>query len=128
MTISVENVTAKFKLYSGEALDGSEPARDALCGELCSECAAWAAGRLKPELLEAEGTEGQLAALEGLAAAEAFWQLAALDQASAPQGVSSGEIKIQLGDRLSSAERLRDEKESACRGLLMEDGFYFGAT
>ena len=54
--------------------------------------------------------------------------VAALDQAAAPQGVGSGEIKIQLGDRLGAAQRLRDEKGLACRGLTVEDGFYFGTA
>lgn len=128
MTISTESVAEKFRLYSGEEPDGNEPAREALCRELCRECAAWVAARIKPDLTDTEGTESEREALECLAAAEAFWQLAALDQAAAPQGVGSGEIKIQLGDRLGAAQRLRDEKGLACRGLTVEDGFYFGTA
>ena len=30
MIIDIENVTEKFKLYSGEELDGTEPGRDGL--------------------------------------------------------------------------------------------------
>lgn len=127
MTISIENVKAKFKLYSGEPLDGTDQARDALCMELCTEGAAWVTRRVKPEILEAETFAGA-GALESLAAAEAFWQLAALDQSSAPQGVSSSGMKLESGDRLGPAKRLRDEKEAACAGMLAEDGFYFGAT
>lgn len=127
MEINVENVTEKFKLYSGETFDGAEPARDALCRELCRECAATVRQRVKPEILADEKYEGA-EALESLAAAEAFFQLAALDNAVTPQTVTSPEIKIQLGDRAGYAERLRDEKRAACSGLFMEDGFYFGAT
>lgn len=125
MTISADNVKAKFKLYSGEPMDGTDTARDGLCTELCKEGAALVTRRVKPEALEGEDTE-DAGALECLAAAEAFYQLAALDNAAAPQAVTSQEIKIQLGDRLGSAGRLRDEKRAACTGLLIEDGFYFG--
>ena len=125
MTISVENVTARFKLYSGEPLDGTDTARDGLCTELCKEGAALVSRRVKPEVLESNDEEGEKA-LCALAAAEAFFQLAALDNAAAPQAVTSAEIKIQLGDRLGSAGRLRDEKRAACAGLIAEDGFYFG--
>lgn len=127
MTISMENVKAKFKLYSGEPLDGTDAARDGLCTELCKDGAALVARRVKPEILEGEDTECA-GALEALAAAEAFFQLAALDNAAAPQAVTSAEIKIQLGDRLGSAGRLRDEKRAACAGLITEDGFYFGTA
>lgn len=127
MKINVENVTEKFKLYSGEPFDGAEPTRDELCGELCGECADMVLQRVRPEVLQDEEFEGA-GALECLAAAEAFLQLATLDNAVTPQTVTSPEIKIQLGDRVGSAERLRDEKRAACRGLLAEDGFYFGAT
>ena len=99
MDINVENVTAKFKLYSGEAMDGTDTARDGLCGELCEECAELVRLKVKPEVLQAEGTEGA-GALESLAAA----------------------------DRMGSAERLRREKRAACAGLLAEDGFYFGTA
>ncbi len=128
MIINKENVLEKFKLYSSELLDGSNTVRDALCRELCSECAAWVEARVKPELAESEGDESESGPLESLAAAEAFWQLAALDQAVVPLGVSSADIKIQLGDRLGAAQRLRDEKGAACRGLLCEDEFYFGTA
>lgn len=158
MEISVEHVTEKFKLYSGETFDGAEPSRDALCLALCKECTAWvkrrvrrgafgepgnedaakSGGQIEPDRDGGTGDEAQpetsqedaekLDALESLAASEAFWQLAVLDQAAVPQTVSSSEIKIQLGDRAGSARRLRDEKIAACRGLLLEDGFYFGLT
>lgn len=127
MTISIENVKAKFKLYSGEPMDGTDTARDGLCGELCKEGAALVLRRAKPEVLEDNDEEGEKA-LCALAAAEAFFQLAALDNAAAPVAVASQEIKIQLGDRLGSAGRLRDEKRRACAGLLAEDGFYFGTA
>lgn len=127
MDINLENVKAKFKLYSGEAMDGTDTARDGLCGELCEECAELVRLKVKPEVLQAEGTEGA-GAIESLAAAEAFYQLAALDSAAVPRSVASSEIKIQPGDRMGSAERLRREKRAACAGLLAEDGFYFGTA
>ena len=39
MILDIEKVTEKFRLYSGEELDGAEPGRDGLCRELCGECA-----------------------------------------------------------------------------------------
>lgn len=67
-----------------------------------------------------------LPALESYAASEAFYQLAVLDQAVLPQSLSSPEVKLQLGDRVGHAQRLRAEKRRACGTLLQEDGFYFG--
>lgn len=126
MDINLENVTEKFALYSGEALDGTEPVRDELCKELCNDGAVLVRMRARPELLEDE--KADVGALEGLAAAEAFLQLATLDNAGGPQAVNSAEIKIQLGDRAGYAERLRDEKKAACAGMLSEDGFFFGTA
>lgn len=124
MDINVENVAEKLKLYAGEPLDGQEPERDSLCRSLCWDCAQWVSRSVRPEALAGRGAEAW-AALESLAAAEVFYQLAELDQANLPQTVSSPEIKIQLGDRVSHAQRLRNEKRLACAGLLREDGFCF---
>lgn len=124
MDLNLQNVTEKFKLYSGEKLDGTETDRDELCNELCRDCAMLVRIWAKPELLEDE--KADVGALEGLAAAEAFFQLATLDNAAAPQSVACAEIKIQLGDRAGYAQRLRDEKKAACAGMLAEDGFFFG--
>lgn len=125
MEINVENVVEKLKLYAGEFMDGQEPERDSLCRSLCGDCVQWVRETMKPEALAGRGAETQ-AALESLAAAEAFYQLAELDQANLPQTVFSPEIKLQLGDRVGHAQRLRDEKRLACAGLLREGGFYFG--
>lgn len=123
MDLNLQNVTEKFKLYSGEKLDGTETDRDELCNELCRDCAMLVRIWAKQELLEDE--KADVGALEGLAAAEAFFQLATLDNAAAPQSVASAEIKIQLGDRAGCAQNLRDEKKAACAGMLAEDGFFF---
>ena len=127
MILDIEKVTEKFRLYSGEELDGAEPGRDGRCRELCGECAVEVMNRVKPEVLQEEDPE-EAGTLESLAAAEAFYQLAALDQAAVPQAVSSAEIKLQLGDRLGAAGRLRRAKRAACAGLLYEDEFYFAVT
>lgn len=126
MNINLDTVTEKFKLYSGEPLDGAEPLRDDLCRELCGESTKQIKLRARPEVLEDE--ESDTEPLASLAAAEAFCQLAALDEASAPRAVNSTEMKIQLGDRVDAAQRLRAGKEAACRGLLREEGFYFGTA
>ena len=136
MIIDIENVTEKFKLYSGEELDGTEPGRDGLCREICRECAAEVTGRVRPEVMQRNDPD-DIGALESLAAAEAFYQLADLDQRTAPLAdldqrtaplaVSSREMKIELGDRLGAAGRLRDGKRLACVRLLVEYEFYFRA-
>ena len=120
MEISIENVAVKFKRYANEPIDGQEPDRDSLCLSLCEECAGWVREQAVC------GPEQDASPLESLAAAEAFYQLAELDQAGLPQTVSSPEVKLQLGDRVAHAQRLRDEKRLACAGLLREDGFFFG--
>lgn len=126
MIIDIENVTEKFKLYSGEELDGTEPGRDGLCREICRECAAEVTGRVRPEVMQRNDPD-DIGALESLAAAEAFYQLADLDKRTAPLAVSSREMKIELGDRLGAAGRLRDGKRLACVRLLVEYEFYFRA-
>ena len=107
-------------------MDGAGPGRDGLCRELCGECAVEVMNRVKPEVLQEEDPE-EAGTLESLAAAEAFYQLADLDQRTAPLAVSSREMKIELGDRLGAAGRLRDGKRLACVRLLVEYEFYFRA-
>ena len=121
MEITLAGAVEKFKQYSGEAMDGQEPGRDALCQGLCGECVQWVQARLLPGAPET-GRE----AAEGLAAAEALYQLALLDQAGTPGVVSTPELKLELGDRARYAGHLREEKRRAAAGLLREEGFYFG--
>lgn len=120
MEIGVERVVEKFQRYAGEAPDGEDVARERLCQALCDECAAAVAELLRP------GLEEIPEAAEALAAAEAFYQLALLDQAAGPEVVSSPELKMELGRRAEYAAMLREEKRRACRGFLREEGFYFG--
>lgn len=148
MDIRFAKVMEKFKLYSREELDGSEPSRDALCQALCQECIGEVRRRVKPEVMEKiraleessvsgeveeEPAAGEsleagesLAAIESLAASEAFWQITALDEAAVPAVVRTPEVTLQLGDRRENARRLRERKESDCRELLREDRFFFG--
>lgn len=121
MELNVEQVLEKFKLYSGEAMDGQEPLRDGLCQTLCQECADWAQNQVKPD-----ADPGGASGVESLAAAEAFYQLTLLDQSAGPDVVVSPEVKVELGNRSEHAARLREEKRKACGHLLAADGFYFG--
>lgn len=121
MEISQENVMKKFQLYSGEALDGGEPQRDALCRALCQECADWVLERARPD-----APASAAAKAESLAAAEAFYQLALLDQSAGPEAVASPELKVELGDRARHAASLRAEKRRTCGRFLAQEGFYFG--
>ena len=63
---------------------------------------------------------------ESLAAAEAFYQLALLDQSAGPEAVSAPELKVRLGDRARYAANLRAEKRKACGRILAREDFYFG--
>lgn len=120
MEITLEGVLGKFKGYSEEPLDGQEPERDSLCQGLCQECLQWVEQRLLPDAPE----EG-LSAAESMAAAEAFYQLALLDQTRTPETVSTPELKLELGGRAAYAEKLCQEKRKAGAYLLREDSFYF---
>lgn len=149
MELRIEKVLEKFKLYANEPMDGEDTRRDSLCQGLCEECVRWVQGQVvaedEPGSAGGEGAGGEtgggeiaggeagsekipegLPALESYAASEAFYQLAVLDQAVLPQSLSSPEVKLQLGDRVGHAQRLRAEKRRACGALLQEDGFYFG--
>lgn len=120
MELEIERVLEKFCRYSGEALTGEDPDREELCRALCGECL---------EEVKARGRrrdEGSCRALESLAAAQAFYQLALVDSCGEPESVWSPELKVELGDRVRKAERLREEKRRACGSLIPEEGFYFG--
>lgn len=119
MEINIEHVQETFRLYSGEAMDGQEPSRDSLCKALCRECAGWVQRQLIPQT-----PEGRLGDAESFAAAQAFCQLALLDQE--PQSVSSPELKVELGNRAEYARLLCEQKRLACDGILAPDRFYFG--
>ena len=115
-----EKVLEKFSLYSGEKEE--DEARWALCKALCRECREWIGGLVE------KGAEESLGPLEALAAAEAFYQLTLIDEALCPESVSAPEIKLEMGRRGEKALGLAEEKRRACRGLLREDGFYFGSV
>lgn len=115
-----DKVLERFSLYSGEAEE--EAARWELCKALCGECRAWVEGQA------AEGAGHSPGLLESLAAAEAFYQLALIDGALAPESVSAPELKLEMGRREERAKQLAMEKRQACRGLLREQGFYFGSV
>lgn len=121
MELSLENVVKTFQLYSGEALDSKDQDRDGLCQALCKDCLAEVQGRLRPE-----AGEGEVPLAETLAAAEAFVQLALLDQAARPESVSTPELQVRQGDRVRYAQALLEEKRRAAAGVLREDGFFFG--
>lgn len=118
--MNMDQVIEKFCRYSGETLDGENPERDELCRSLCRECL---------EEIHARGCcwdERGRQALESLAAAQAFYQLALVDGCGEPDYVSSPELKIELGDRAQRARRLWEEKRRACGELLPPEDFYFG--
>ncbi len=119
VTLREEQVLEKFCLYSGEAEE--ESPRWALCRGLCEECREWIEG-------EALGGAQELPALEALAAAEAFYQLALLDDVLTPESLSAPELKLEMGKRAEKALLLVQEKRAACRGSLRETGFYFGSV
>lgn len=119
MELDLERVKELFTLYSGEATEGEE-LRPQLCALLCRECAL-RIGRSAAE----DGEEWQ-EALEGWAAAEAFYQLALTDEANLPESVSADGVEIREGERSRKARLLAEEKRRAVRPVLREEGFYFG--
>lgn len=121
MEISLTKVLETFRLYSGEALDGTEADRDGLCRALCGECLDRVKSRLRPALTQEAASQA-----ETLAAVEAFAQLALLDQAARPESVSTPELQIRQGDRVRYAQALLEEKRRAAGDILREEGFYFG--
>lgn len=120
MELREVKVLEKFSLYSDEQKD--ETPRWQLCKALCGECRQWIGEEAR------EGNEDALERLEALAAAEAFYQLALIDDALTPEGVSSPELKLEMGRRGEKARKLAEEKRLACKGVLREEGFYFGSV
>ena len=112
-----------LRLYSGEEAGSGGEARDALCERLCGDCAGWAERRAREDR---PGDQEMAPALEALAAAEAFYQLALADEALGIKSLSAPELKLELGRRAENARLLAEEKRRACADVLQEAGFYFG--
>jgi len=128
MKLTLEHVTEKFYLYSGE--DPAETGQRAgLCAQLCEECADRVNALLeKRREQDAEGLasgERYLVALESWAAAEAFYQLALRDRAVSPEVVTADGVRVDAKERAEHAAALAKEKRGAACLLLGEEGFCF---
>ena len=117
MRPELAHVQALFGLFSGEDLTAGD-ARAQLCLRLCADCLAAVADR--------DTTAPAAAALENWQAAEAFYQLALIDEAAAPEAVTADGVRVTAAPAARRARELRDEKRRIARRLLGEEAFYFG--
>lgn len=124
MKLDLERVKAAFSSYSGESLEETGE-RSALCASLCAECARRAEQLLtdRPELSEAA-----MLSVENWAAAEAFYQLALVDEALTPEKLSADGVEISGKNGAERARKLAEEKHRAALPALGEGEFYFGST
>ena len=117
-----ERIKAAFSAYSGETFE-TEDERSRLCAALCEECAYRAEQMLKNR---PEQPEEALLPVESWAAAEAFYQLALVDEALTPEKISADGVEISGKNGAQWARALADEKRRAALPVLGEGAFYFG--
>ena len=122
MTLDRERIKAAFSAYSGESFDEASE-RGRLCAALCEECACRAEQMLKHR---PEQSEDALPSVESWAAAEAFYQLALVDEALTPEKFSADGVEISGKNGAQRARALADEKFRAALPVLGEGAFYFG--
>lgn len=122
MKLDLERVKAAFSNYSGETLEETGE-RSRLCASLCEECARRAEQLLaaRPDL-PAEA----LLPVENWAAAEAFYQLALVDEALTLEKISADGVEISGKNCAERAKKLAEEKRRAALPMLGEGAFYFG--
>lgn len=119
MSPELETVKKLFSYFSGEDPE-DETARGALCLHLCEESVA--------PFADCDLPEKAVAAVESWCAAQAFYQLALVDEAAVPESISAEGVRLELAGTAEKARLLRDEKRRIARRLLGEGEFYFGST
>ena len=124
MTLDQEKILEKFYLYSGE--DAEDEERAALCTRLCEESGSKIERILTGAARREEDTEPYLGALESWAAAEAFYHMTLVDEATAPEKITADGVTVSAGERSQKAKALLEEKRRAVIPVLGEGGFYFG--
>ena len=122
MKLDVERVKTAFSAYSGETFE-EDGERARLCAALCEECARRAEQMLASR---PEQPEEALPPVESWAAAEAFYQLALVDEALTPDKFSADGVEVSGSKSAERARALADEKFRAALPVLGEGAFYFG--
>lgn len=125
MELDVAAVELEFAKFSGETAQEDGTQRQALCAALCAQCARQVQGQLKLGLTQEEFALYQQD-LAALAAAEALYQLLLTEEASSPQSLTAGDVKVTSGEGSGKAALLAAEKRRAVGQVLQEPGFYFG--
>lgn len=128
MQLDLERVKEIFYSYSGE--EPEDTRREELCARLCEENLNWANELIeKREASCKEGSakfEKYTSAVESWVAALAFYQLALLDEATAPKSLTADGINITEGERSMRAGALAAQKRMAILPIVGEGEFYFG--
>lgn len=124
--MEIDRIKDLFFLISGEDVEVIEAERFALCEELCESAARSIKALIKAE--QEENLAGYEEALNYAAAYMAFYNLLAIDEALTPESVTSGEMKVELGERSKKAKQLLDDKLSELTPILKSDVFFFGNT
>ncbi len=119
-----ERIKDLFFLISGENPEQMEEDRFALCVELCDA----AEEALKAKIKAGSDTSEFKTSLEYAAAYSALSTLLAIDEALMPNSISSGEMKLEMGEKAVKIRALYDEKLREAAAVLKNDDFYFGGT
>lgn len=98
-------------------------------GTLLTQLAGDAVARLSVRLCaEPEKRLKYKEQLTALAAAEAAYSLALLDEATAPQSLSAGDVRATFSGGSEKALAYRDLCERAAAPALMDESFWFGGV
>lgn len=125
MELDLTGVEKTFAHLSGETPNQEGDTREALCAQLCAQCAGEVQRQVQPGLTPEEETQWE-ETLEALAAAQAFYQLLLTDEAVTPESLTAGDLRLTGGQGSLKAERLVLEKRRAAAPALKEMDFYFG--
>ncbi len=125
MELDVAAVELEFAKFSGETAQEDGTQRKLFARPFALNVPVRVQGQLKPGLTQEEFALYQQD-LAALAAAEALYQLLLTEEASSPQSLTAGDVKVTSGEGSGKAALLAAEKRRAVGQVLQEPGFYFG--
>ncbi len=115
-----EKIKDLFFLIGGENLEEMDEERFSLCTELCEAASDAVKAKIKPGANITEHAK----TLEYAAAYSALSTLLTIDEALMPESISSGEVKLEMGEKVVKIKALYAEKMTEAAAVLKSDFFF----